>query len=67
LTVIIFSDCDRKCSWEINVRDHYWMISVDWIKTFLCVTLFVSQQFPHIYTRLHSWVSRETVTEFHIV
>jgi len=29
LTVIIFSDCDRKCSSHINVRDHYWMISVD--------------------------------------
>ena len=30
LTAIIFNDCDRKCSWHINVRDYYKIISVDW-------------------------------------
>jgi len=35
-------------------------------KTFLCVTLFVSKPFPHIYSRLHSCVKTDAVTEFHI-
>jgi len=42
------------------------MISVDGSQNFLCVTPFVSQPFPHIYTRLHSCVSTDAVTEFHI-
>ena len=36
-------------------------------KTFLCVTLFVSQPFLHVYTRLHSCVSTDAMTDFHIV
>jgi len=34
-------------------------------KMFLCVTLFVSHLFRHIYTRLHSWICTDAVTEFH--
>jgi hypothetical protein len=66
LTVIIFSDCDRKCSWHINVRDHYWMISVDWSQTVHCVTLLVFQLFRHFNSRLHSCVSTDALTKFHI-
>jgi hypothetical protein len=51
LTVIIFSDCDRKCSWHINVTDHYWMISVDWRQNYsLCNSFCLST----ISTYLHS-------------
>jgi len=35
-------------------------------KMFLCVNLFVTQPFRHIYTRLHSCVNTDAVTEFHI-
>jgi len=51
LTVIIFSDCDRKCSWHINVTDHYWMISVDWSQN---VSLCNSFCLSTISTYLHS-------------
>jgi hypothetical protein len=66
LTVIIFSDCDRKCSWHINVRNHYWMISVEWRQNLSLYNSFVSHLYRHIYTRLHSWVSTDPVTEFYI-
>jgi hypothetical protein len=29
-TVMNFSECDGKYSWQINVRDIYWNVSVDW-------------------------------------
>jgi hypothetical protein len=66
LTVIIFSDCDRKCNWHINVTDHYWMISVDWSQNFSLCNSSVSQLFQHIYTRLPSWVITDAVTECYI-
>ena len=35
-------------------------------KTILCVTIIVCQPFRHIYTPLHSCVSTDALTEFHI-
>ena len=42
-----------------------WFQSTE-VKTFLSVTLYVTQLFQHIYTRLHSWFSTDVVTEYHI-
>ena len=67
LTQIIFSGSDANCSWHNTVSDIItgWFQSTD-DKTFHCVTLFVSQPFRHIFTRLHSWVRTDSVTYFHI-
>jgi hypothetical protein len=66
LTVIIFSDCDRKCTYTLMSQIITGLFQSTEGRTFLCVTLFVAQKFPHIYTRLHSSVSADVVTEFHI-
>ena len=51
LTLIMLSEYGWKCSWHITVRDHYWMISVDWNQNCsLCNSLFL----PTISTYLHS-------------
>ena len=51
LTVIMLSEYGWKCSWHITVRDHYWMISVDWNQNFsLCNSFCLST----ISTYLHS-------------
>ena len=53
LTVIMLSEYGWKCSWHINVREQYWMISVDWNQNFsLCNFLCL----PTISTYLH-WIT----------